>query len=62
MNEWDHLPNAALIDQVLADLRANPKVFTAAWAAARAAARDAQAARLREMCAECEREALGETK
>jgi hypothetical protein len=31
MSAWDHLPNAKLIDQVLADLRANPEVFSKAW-------------------------------
>jgi hypothetical protein len=44
-NAWDHLPNAKLIDRVLADLQARPRVWDAAWAAARvaawAAARDA---------------------
>ena len=47
--KWAHLPNAKHIDRVLADLRARPKVWTAAWTAARgdalggvwAAARDA---------------------
>lgn len=31
---WCNLPNAQLIDQVLADLRANPEVFAEAWYAA----------------------------
>ena len=34
---WAHLPNAALIDEVLASLKAHPEK----WAAARDAARDA---------------------
>ena len=45
MTEWAHLPNAAHIDWVLADLKANPDQWdaarAAAWAAARGAARDA---------------------
>ena len=49
MNAWDNLPNAKLIDQVLADLRANPEAFasarnaaySAAYSAARYAARGA---------------------
>ena len=35
---WDHLPNAKLIDRVLADLRSRPQVWDAARDAARAAA------------------------
>jgi hypothetical protein len=35
--EWAHLPNAALIDRILADVAQRPKV----WAAAREAAREA---------------------
>ena len=38
---WAHLPNAKLIDAVLADVKARPDVWVAAWGAARAAARDA---------------------
>jgi hypothetical protein len=30
-NAWDHLPNAKLVDRVLADLRARPQVWAAAW-------------------------------
>ena len=45
MNAWNNLPNAKLIDQVLADLRANPEAFAsarnAAWDAAVDAALDA---------------------
>ena len=37
MNAWDHLPNAAVIDEVLESLRNHPK----AWSAARSAAWDA---------------------
>ena len=37
MNAWSHLPNAAVIDEVLKSLRKQPK----AWGAARGAARDA---------------------
>ena len=37
MNAWSHLPNAAVIDEVLKSLRKQPK----AWDAARDAARDA---------------------
>ena len=37
MNEWAHLPNAAHIDWVLADVKANPDQ----WSAARAADWDA---------------------
>ena len=42
---WAHLPNAALIDEVLASLEAHPKKWDtargAAWGAARGAAWDA---------------------
>ena len=42
---WAHLPNAALIDKVLASLKAHPEKWVAArdtaWSAARSAARDA---------------------
>ena len=45
MNLWDHLPNAAHIDRVLASLKANPQAWgaalDAAWGAARGAALDA---------------------
>ena len=57
MTPWAHLPNAALIDEVLASVRANPKewdaaratawnasldaAWDAAWGATRDAARDA---------------------
>lgn len=37
MTAWAHLPNAALVDEVLASIRANPEK----WDAARDAARDA---------------------
>ena len=37
MNAWDHLPNAAAIDEVLESLKKHPK----AWGAARDATRDA---------------------
>jgi hypothetical protein len=40
-NAWDHLPNAKLIDRVLADLRARPQVWDAARDAALDAALDA---------------------
>ena len=35
---WAHLPNAALIDEVLASLEAHPKKWGTAWGAARGAA------------------------
>jgi len=38
---WAHLPNAALIDAVIAAAEARPKVWSAARIAARDAARDA---------------------
>jgi len=31
MSAWDHLPNAKLIDQVLADFKAHIDVFDRAW-------------------------------
>ena len=34
MTAWAHLPNAALIDEVLASVRVNPKEWDAARAAA----------------------------
>ena len=40
MNAWSHLPNAAVIDEVLKSLRKQPK----AWGTARGAAWDAMAA------------------
>ena len=45
MNAWSHLPNAAVIDEVLKSLRKHPKAWDAApgaaWDAARGAAPDA---------------------
>jgi hypothetical protein len=41
MTTWAHLPNAALIDEVLASVRTSPEEWTAARDAARGAARDA---------------------
>ena len=45
MTAWAHLPNAALIDEVLASLKADPKKWNAArdatWGAAQGAAWDA---------------------
>ena len=49
MNAWSHLPNAAVIDEVLKSLKEQPEawgaardaVWGAAWDAARSAARDA---------------------
>ena len=45
MNAWSHLPNAAVIDEVLKSLRKQPKAWAAArdaaWGAARSAAWDA---------------------
>jgi hypothetical protein len=38
---WAHLPNARHIDWVLADLKARPVVWTAAWSAAHGAAQGA---------------------
>ena len=38
---WAHLPNAALIDEVLASLKAHPERWDASWYAAWDAARDA---------------------
>ena len=32
--EWAHLPNAALIDRILADVKRRPEVWAAAWEAA----------------------------
>ena len=34
MNAWSHLPNASHIDRILADLKANPAKWKAAWVAA----------------------------
>ena len=31
MSEWAHLPNAAMINAVIADGKARPKVWNAAW-------------------------------
>ena len=33
MNAWSHLPNAAVIDEVLKSLRKQPKAWDAAWGA-----------------------------
>ena len=41
MNAWSHLPNAAVIDEVLESLKKHPEAWDAAWGAAWAAARDA---------------------
>ena len=41
MNAWSHLPNAAVIDEVLKSLRKQPEAWDAAWGAAWDAARDA---------------------
>ena len=41
MNAWDHLPNAAAIDEVLESLKKHPKAWGAACDAARGAVRDA---------------------
>ena len=49
MNAWDHLPNAAVIDEVLESLEKHPEAWgaarnavrNAAWGTARDAARDA---------------------
>ena len=41
MNAWSHLPNAAVIDEVLKSLRKQPKAWGAAGDAARGAAWDA---------------------
>lgn len=41
MNAWSHLPNAAVIDEVLKSLRKQPKAWDAARDAARSAARSA---------------------
>lgn len=41
MTPWAHLPNAALIDEVLASVRADPEKWRAAWNAARGVASDA---------------------
>ena len=37
MSEWSHLPNAVHIDRVLASVKANPKIWSDAWHAPRAA-------------------------
>ena len=39
MNAWSHLPNAAHIDAILADAKARPEVWGAAYYVARRAAR-----------------------
>ena len=44
MNAWSHLPNAAVIDEVLESLRKQPKAWGAAWGAAWDAAWGAVAA------------------
>ena len=41
MTPWTHLPNAALIDEVLASLKADPEKWDAAWGAVWDAARSA---------------------
>lgn len=41
MTAWSHLPNAALIDEVLASLKDSPEKWSAAWNAAWDAARRA---------------------
>ena len=41
MTAWAHLPNAALIDEVLASVKTTPEKWRAARPAARAEARDA---------------------
>ena len=41
MTPWAHLPNAALIDEVLASAGADPEKWRAAWAATLGAARTA---------------------
>ena len=38
MNAWSHLPNAAVIDEVLESLKKHPEAWDAAWDAARDAA------------------------
>jgi hypothetical protein len=38
MTAWSHLPNAAHIDRIIADLQARPEVWDAAWSAASDAA------------------------
>ena len=48
MTPWAHLPNAALIDEVLASVRADPDEWDAAWGAARDVARSAARAAARE--------------
>ena len=37
MTAWAHLPNAALIDEVLASTKTSPEKWSAAWTAAQAA-------------------------
>ena len=41
MTTWAHLPNAQHIDRVLAHLKQHPDRWSAAWGAAKSAARDA---------------------
>lgn len=41
MTAWAHLPNAALIDEVLVSAKTTPEKWRAAWTAAWDAARDA---------------------
>lgn len=41
MSAWSHLPNAALIDRILADLRLHPSAWDKARAVAWSAAREA---------------------
>ena len=38
MTVWAHLPNAALIDEVLTSLKAHPEKWSTAWDASRTAA------------------------
>jgi hypothetical protein len=45
---WAHLPNAACIDRILADIESRPEAWLAAWDAERAAARDAVRAAVRD--------------
>lgn len=62
---WSHLPNAALIDRILADVRARPQAWfrqrpSAAQGAAWAAARDAAWEAARDAAMEAARDAAWE--
>ena len=61
MSKWSHLPNAAHIDQVLASVKANPKIWAGIYSAASNAAHDAAWETARETAWETARETAHET-